>query len=204
MIYSKKGIHKTVSAGSLIGEMAALLDEPRRKTYVAHGHVWALKIPAIIYQNFIKKHKLLAHILKRRTNKNILQNLTIFESMASSFILNNLSQVLSRKQIHKDNKIPIGLNPELIIIISGDFALLSPKGEIIETLDPNSVCREETILFPKIPISTIMALSEGEYGVIPGSHINEIPSVIWKLFEIYEVRQGQIKIKKSQRKNGSA
>ena len=154
MIYSKKGIHKAVSAGSLIGEMASLLDEPRKK------HTWLyyscmMLVPAIIYQNFIKKHKLLAHILKRRTNKNILQNLTIFENMASSFILNNLSQVLSRKQIHKDNKIPIGLNPELIIIISGDFALLSPKGEIIETLDPNSVCREETILFPKIPISTI-------------------------------------------------
>ena len=199
MIYSKKGIHKAVSAGSLIGEMAALLDEPRKKTYVALGHVWALKIPAIIYQNFIKKHKLLAHILKRRTNKNILQSLPIFENMASSFILNNLSQVLSRRQIHKSNNVPIGGTPELIVIISGSFALLSPKGEIIENLEQSSVCREETILFPKLPISTIAALTEGEYGVLPGFHINEIPSVIWKLFEIYEFRQSQIKVKKKKK-----
>ena len=72
--------------------MAALLSEPRKKTYVAQGHVWALKISSIIYQDFIKKHSLLAHILKRRTNKNILINLHLFENMASSFILNNLSQ----------------------------------------------------------------------------------------------------------------
>ena len=65
MIHSKKGIHKMVSAGSLIGEMAALLSEPRKKTYVAQGHVWALKISSIIYQDFLKKHSLLAHILKR-------------------------------------------------------------------------------------------------------------------------------------------
>ena len=200
MIYAKKGINKIVSAGSLIGEMAALLEEPRKKTYVALGHVWALKIPAIIYQTFIKKNKLLAHILKRRTNKNILQNSPIFENMASSFILNNLSQVLSRRQIHKSNKIPIGHGPELIMIISGKFALLSPKGDIIENLEQNSICREETILFPKLPISSISALSEGEYGVIPGPQINEIPSVIWKLFEIYEFRQSQIKVNKEKKK----
>ena len=32
-----------VSAGSLIGEMAAILSEPRKKTLFAQGHVWALK-----------------------------------------------------------------------------------------------------------------------------------------------------------------
>ena len=119
--------------------------------------------------------------------------------MASSFILNNLSQVLSRRQIHKSNNVPIGGTPELIVIISGSFALLSPKGEIIENLEQSSICREETILFPKLPISTIAALTEGEYGVLPGFYINEIPSVIWKLFEIYELRQSQIKVKKKKK-----
>ncbi|MEE2742369.1 MAG: cyclic nucleotide-binding domain-containing protein [Bdellovibrionota bacterium] len=198
MIHSKKGLHQMVSAGSLIGEMAALLSEPRKKTYVAQGHVWALKIPAIIYQDFIKKHRLLQHILKRRTNKNILLNLPIFEQMASSYIINTLSQALTRKQIHKNNKIPVGDNPELVVIISGEFGLMSPKGEILETLKKNSICREERILFPKMPISDIRAITDGEYGLISGDQLNEIPAVIWKLFEIYDLRTAlQPKLKKS-------
>ena len=198
MIHSKKGLHQMVSAGSLIGEMAALLSEPRKKTYVAQGHVWALKIPAIIYQDFIKKHRLLQHILKRRTNKNILLNLPIFEQMASSYIINTLSQALTRKQIHKNNKIPVGDNPELVVIISGEFGLMSPKGEILENLKKNSICREERILFPKMPISDIRAITDGEYGLISGDQLNEIPAVIWKLFEIYDLRTAlQPKLKKS-------
>ncbi len=195
MIHSKKGLHQMVSAGSLIGEMAALLSEPRKKTYVAHGHVWALKIPSNIYQDFIKKHRLLHHILKRRTNKNILLNLPIFEQMSSSYTINTLSQALTRKFIHKNNKIPLGNYPELIIIISGTFALKGSKGEIIENLQTNSICREETILFPKMPINDITALSDGEYGIISGDQINEIPAVIWKLFEIHDNRTVQLKLK---------
>jgi hemerythrin len=194
MIHSKKGLHQMVSAGSLIGEMAALLSEPRKKTYVAHGHVWALKIPANIYQDFIKKHRLLQHILKRRTNKNILLNLPIFEQMASSYTINTLSQALTRKFIHRNNKIPLGSNPELIIIISGTFALKGSKGQTIENLQKNSICREETILFPKMPINDVIALSDGEYGIISGKQINEIPAVIWKLFEIYDNRTIQSRL----------
>ena len=118
--------------------------------------------------------------------------------MASSYIINTLSQALTRKQIHKNNKIPIGVEPELVVIISGEFGLMSPKGEILETLKKNSICREERILFPKMPISDIRALTDGEYGLISGQQINDIPAVIWKLFEIYDLRTAlQPKLKKA-------
>ncbi len=71
IISSDDDILETLTAGAFIGEMAALLNEPRKKTYIASSFVWALKIPRNMYQKFIEENDLLEMLLNSRSKRSI-------------------------------------------------------------------------------------------------------------------------------------
>jgi len=178
-----------MSAGTFVGEMGALLNEPRRKTYIASSYVWALKIPANMYQNFVEKHDLKKELLKSRTNRGFLSSSKVFQKVSSSGAIHRVAKNLERKSVKKGQDIP-ELNKEcLLILIDGEIELIK-NNETVEVLEIGSICGESNIISSnKSQIYNINVRKDTEYGVIDASFIKDIPSVMWTLLEIYQKRK---------------
>lgn len=188
VIHSEKNLHQFLAAGSLIGEMSALLNEPRQKTYVAVGYVTALKIPSNMYRAFVDKFHLLESIKKNRKTKNFLSGLQLFKSMSSSPILNSFSQDLKIETITKNATIKNSEKNGLLIVVDGELELLA-EDHFITNINKGDFCFEENILTLEIyPPCSIRAKTDASVYFISKELLSNVPAVLWKLLESYERR----------------
>jgi hemerythrin len=179
-----------MSAGSFVGEMGALLNEPRKKTYIASSYVWALKIPANMYQDFVNKHQLKNELLNSRTNRGFLASVKVFKDVSSSGAIHRVAKNLRRLNIKKGQKIPELNNESLIILVKGSIELIK-NNQVIEVLESGSVCGETNIIdSTKSKNYEINVTEDSEYAIIDAQFIRNIPSVMWTLFAIYQHRKG--------------
>lgn len=188
VIDSKKNIHQFLNSGSMVGEMSTLLNTVREKTYVALGYVNALKIPGNMYRDFVDRFNLMENIKRSRKNKTLLGNSWLFHEMASSPVINTISQKLLTSNIKRGKIISKKDNEKILFVLEGLLALTC-NGRLIETLSPGDFCLEETILHsPFCPLFEIEALEDSRITFIHQSQIENVPAVMWKLFETHERR----------------
>lgn len=188
VIFPNKKINQLLSAGCFVGEMSALLNEPRQKTYIASSYVWALKIPSNMYREFVKKHNLREEIINGRSNRGFLSSLNIFHEISSSAVINKMANSFSRIQVAKGKRILSFDTEALIVIIEGEV-ILKRKGKIIEKVGPGEVCGEDVILSDcQSEHYLIETSTDTTYGLIPGEFIRSVPSVMWNLLEIHQKR----------------
>ena len=188
VIDSKQNVHQFLNAGSMVGEMSILLNTKRQKTYVALGYVNALQIPGNMYRDFVQRFDLMENIKNSRKNKTLMGNSWLFHEMAASPVINTISQKIMTLNIDRGTIVHKKNEPKILFVLEGLLALTC-GGKLVETLSTGDFCLEETILHsPFCPLFEIEALQDSKITYIHQQQIEDVPAVMWKLFETHERR----------------
>jgi hemerythrin len=188
-IDSESGIHNLLSAGALLGEMSGMSGTPATETFRAGSFVQALRLPARLYLEFIKRNRLYDDIVRLQENRRFLQKTRLFGDAISYPIQNRIAQEMNRCRFPEGYLFSAKSRPEIFLLERGEVKLYR-GGEALETLGPGDFFMEEALLHETPDIFSYRALSAAEAYRIPGSLLLDIPVVRWKLFETMKKRLG--------------
>lgn len=175
------GGRSVLSAGAMIGELAALFSAPVTETYRAIGFVKALSIPCRLYQEFVRRNDLSAAITRIFENRQFLQRTWLFGEVVSTRTLNRIAKDMVLKTFAAGEVIDIG--PESVaLVISGEVGRLLGEN-VVETLGPGGFFGEELSIFWTPSMFRLKAITVTEVFLVPAGMLAGIPSVRWKLFE---------------------
>ena len=192
MIQSRPSLIQQLAAGSLVGSTSVLLDNPNSKSYIAKTYVEVLAIPAKIFLDFIRKYRLGHQIIKIIRNRNFLSTVPLFNGIAYSPPVNSLSLVMQRKIIRKGTTIAASDKKQLIIVVKGELTLYHLETKI-QNLKKFQFCFEETITTMIPSHWHIIAKKDSEIAVLPGFLLQEIPIVLWRLYEAFNKKSQEFK-----------
>lgn len=177
-------INHFLNAGSMIGEMSALLNKERKKTYIASSHVTALKISATLYRSFAKENNLYEGIKEKRQIKSLLGKMWLFNEVAASPSINKISKLIIPIDIEPGKSIPIPKGPHICLVLGGELEFKdNQQTRIVKKLE---FCLEGLIVENKLnPKSSIMAKKGSTIYFLPLKFFKDIPAVMWKIQEFY-------------------
>lgn len=191
-IHTDEGICTPFTAGSLIGEIPAILKAPLKGTYRAACYLKALEIPATLYGWFIRKNKFYDDIKKLNKRRSYIYQNPILGAHLSYTLQSRIArsmEVLTWKKgkseefngkgdhlyIVKSGKIRLILDSNQIDLKEGDALGLGNFLKLLKKKDLVS-CRAE-------------ALTDSELYSIPVKIIKDSPHLQWTLMDIYESRR---------------
>ncbi len=186
-IQSEMGIHSILSAGALIGEMAALESFPSTGTYRAANFVQALRIPRSLYFKFVKRNNLYADIKRLQKKRDFLQQTWLFGEVVSYLTQNRLAKSLRSSRYRVGHVFPRKIYSDIFMVKRGKLERYLNK-EVVETLSPGNFFGEECVLLNIVGDYQIRAAEDTDVYRIPGDMLLDIPVVRWKLFETYQKR----------------
>jgi hemerythrin len=187
MINSGMGIHNILSAGALAGEISALNGLPSPETYSAANFVTALELPFELYLYFIRKNGLHDEIVKLLEKRKFLQETRLFGDAVSYPLQNRIARMTEEYCLPAYRQGMSGGVRELYVVRSGKV-LLHLQNDLLETLGNGDFWGEGCVLF-NTPCLFEVKCSEGtRLYKIPGDELLNIPSIRWKLLEVYQRR----------------
>jgi len=179
-----------LSAGALIGELAALSGHPSTRTFRTRSYVNALEIPVELYLEFVRRSGMEEELQRVVQDTYFLQGTYLFSEMVSSVVQTNLARQLEPLTL-KPGRIEsmnfFGASPQLIILREG-FMRLYFEDRLIEELGPGDFCGEESVFYGSAGISALELDVPCTVLKMPGEPLRNIPIVEWKLLEVYERR----------------
>ncbi|WP_135079915.1 cyclic nucleotide-binding domain-containing protein [Terasakiella sp. SH-1] len=188
MIKTSSNLHALVSAGSLIGEVAALHHLPVMETYRAMTFVKAMRIPAKLYRQVVDKFKLFEDILWLWEGREFLQSTQLFGDSLTHSTQNRIADKMVCHHIDVHEEFVPKKKDGLVIIKKGQ-AKLYCKDKLVEVIGRGSFFAEDCVVTGKKSGYYIEADTPLEFCLIPSSILKDIPIVQWKLIETYERRR---------------
>jgi len=191
-IYTEEGICTPFTAGSLIGEIPAILKAPLKGTYRAACYLKALEIPASLYGWFIRKNKFYDDIKKLNKRRSYIYQNPILGAHLSYTLQSHIARSMElssweKGQIEEFN----GKGDHLYIIKSGKVKLELDKhsvelkaGEALGLVNFLKLLKKKDL----VPCKAT-ALSKCELYSIPVKVIKDSPHLQWTLLDIYESRR---------------
>lgn len=116
-----------LSAGSIIGEIPALLNTEAEETYRAVSFVQAMRLPQDLYLDFVRRNALYDDIVDSRDKREFLRASWLFADGVSWMTLNRLVRETEPTSFEKDTIIPPPEN-DVLVIRSGGALLTTPLG----------------------------------------------------------------------------
>ena len=190
-IQSEAGIHNTLSAGALVGEMSGLYNSPSTETYRAANFVSALRLPRALYFKFVTKNRLYADIRRLHKYREFLQKTWLFGEVVSYPIQNRLAQAMRFSHYAERQILPRDIHPSVCIIKRGKLEICIDD-KVFETLGVGHFFGEESVLFGATSLFQIRAAYPSDIYRIPGHMLLDIPVVRWNLFETFQKRMKMI------------
>jgi len=187
MIKAESNRSNVLSAGSLVGEFAGIMEVPSLETYLAASYVRAFKIPSDLYFKFIQKNKLYRSMERVMDNRLFLQSTRLFGDMVSYPVENKVAQAMNVKSYTPGERLKSDKTLDLYLLYEGELQLVK-GGQIIEMVKPGGFAGEETILYNVPPIFDISITKRSKVFHIPKDVLVNIPIVQWKLLETLEKR----------------
>lgn len=186
-IRSEDDVYNVISAGGLIGEYTAIHSLPSASAYRTVNFVRALRITAPAYRELIKKSKITDLIDQRAKSREILERTWLFGESVSPPIQNNIADamVLHEFQAGQDlDQLPGGA---IYVVESGTVEQLR-GGDVSDTVGARNFFAEEQVLFGESRDIAYRTVDACRVYEIPGSVIADVPIVMWKMLESYELR----------------
>jgi hemerythrin len=174
-----------LSAGVLLGEMAALEGVPSGKTYRANSFVQALVIPSDLYREFIRRNGLLSEVMAQAERRNFLRSTWLCAEALTETTLHRLAKALTSHSFRSGETVPA--RRTLAFLRSGT-AQMSMGEDTIETLNRGTFWGEETALFDTAPLFAVRALEAIKVYMIEPEMVRSVPVMRWKLLESYNRR----------------
>lgn len=186
LIDSEKGIANTLTTGSFMGDYSGLSGEPSEFTFRASSYVKTLRIPCELYARFINRNYNYKEITRFNDNMKLLQTSRLFGDSISSNILSAIARVMIIKNFKAGDAFNADI-PLLYLIIKGEANVLIADF-VVEKIAAGAIWGEESVLLRAANLTSAIAVTDGSAAIIPGSIIEKIPIIEWKLLETYEKR----------------
>jgi len=174
-----------LSAGVLLGEMAALEGVPSGKTYRANSFVQALVIPSDLYREFIRRNGLLSEVMAQAERRNFLRSTWLCAEALTETTLHRLAKGLTSHTFKGGDTVP---GRRALAFLRNGTARLSMGEDVIETLGRGTFWGEETALFDTAPLFTVRAQDTIKVYMIEPEMVRSVPVMRWKLLESYNRR----------------
>jgi len=186
-IRSVDNVYNVISAGGLIGEYTGIHNLPSESAYRTVNFVRALRITAASYRELIKKNDLSELIDQRAENREILEKTWLFGESVSPPVLNRIVDAMVLHRYEAGAMLDDLPSDAIFIIESGTIEQLR-DGRQPDILDCRSFFAEEQVLFGITQAFAYRARDACRVYEIPGAVINEVPIVMWKILQSYELK----------------
>ncbi|MDC7233096.1 MAG: cyclic nucleotide-binding domain-containing protein [Spirochaetales bacterium] len=186
-IFSETGTYHEMTAGSTVGLMNGLWDEPIRGTYRASAHVEALVITKEVFLRFLNKYNELENLKKASRRIFDLRCSHLFGSRISNTNLVKLAQRAGTVNFLPGDVIPGGWSRDLYLIKKGELEIRM-KGKTIGSLGK----WDSWGGYPVYPIwkdldieAVVSGNRAAEFYRISYEVLKDIPVVQWKLYQLW-------------------
>lgn len=186
VVDTQQGTHKFLSGGTLVGELASLVDEPSFWTVRACSYVTALEIPRQLYLAFIRENALEESTRRLLANRRFLQGTWLFGEMLSFPVERAVSSEMESRQARAGSRIEPGAASQLSLVASGEVELLR-DGKPWERISAGGFWGEDEVLDGK-RIYEARAVTDAQLFLVPARLIADIPIVQWRLLQTREKR----------------
>ncbi len=186
-IRSSDDVYNVISAGGLIGEYTGIHGLPSLSAYRTVNFVRALRITAQAYRELIKKNNLSELIDQRAKTREILEQTWLFGETVSPPVLNRIADAM----VLHEYDAGVGLNdlPADAIFIVESGTVEQVRGDMVtDTVGPRNFFAEEQVLFGMTGEFGYRTVEPCQIYEVPGSVITDVPIVMWKMLESYELR----------------
>ncbi|MDM8539548.1 MBL fold metallo-hydrolase [Desulfococcaceae bacterium HSG9] len=181
------GRHYMLSSGALIGDIALMDNVVNQGAFRALNCVQTLRLPAILYLNFVKYNHLYHKIKRLQARRECLQKAWLFGEIVSYPIQMKIADEMRAYQYPDNLTIQPEMEKKLYLIEKGKALRLNDGGES-DTLEAGDFFGEEDILFGQPPKYKVRFVEAANLYSIPAAILLEVPVVRWKLYETYQKR----------------
>jgi hemerythrin len=190
-IHAQQGIHSTLSAGALVGEISGLTKTPAPLTYRAANFVQALRLPCELYLEVVKRNGLLEDIRHLQDKRKFLKSTALFGEIVSYPVQNSLALAMRCLECPAGEMLSRGKEPALYVLQRGQMQRQLDQ-DVLGTLGAGDFFGEESVLFGIPALLHVRATQASTLYQIPGNVLLNIPIVRWKLLEAFEKRMSMI------------
>ena len=180
----KENINYQLSSGSILGDLQVLFDLKSEGTYKALSHVEVLKIPSILFKEFVKRNKLIKKLKKTQSMIEFLKKTWLFGESISSPIQSKIAQSIVFQKVNKGEKIDLS---GLKLIKKGKVELSILQKNTQEkkyTIGKGDFWGGEKIIGYKHISINAKSISDAElYHIHDFEILKQIPIIRWKLLE---------------------
>ena len=183
-IATDHGVHNTLSAGSIAGELSGILGTASRGTYRATSRVKALRISCQLYREFLVRNRLMDEMKHNLDLRRFLQGTWLFGEMVSCPVKNRIiAQVQLREWLAGDELKSEG-EAELFLVREGGIRIYHGQTQV-DTAGAGSFFGGENILFGTSDKLRAVVDQPSTMCHIPASALADVPIIQWKLLEIF-------------------
>jgi len=184
---SCSGTTGSLSPGTFIGQISALLNVPISESFLAATFVRALEVPVNVFRYFSEKVDLKNEMAPSYEMRRFLKKTGLFMGPISMPVLNGIIRSISEAEFRAGEEIQIDTSPDLFMIRDGRVGL-SLTNQLIETLHAGDYFAEQCVLFKMSCLFRFQAIEDTAVFRIPGDQLLEIPAIRWKLLETHNTR----------------
>jgi hemerythrin len=186
-IRSADDVYNIISAGGLIGEYTGIHGLPSASAYRTVTFVQALRIMAPAYKELIMKNNLSEVIDQRAENREILERSWLFGESVSPPVLNKIADAMVLRELDAGISLSDLSADAAYLVESGKVGKVQ-DGEVACIIGPRNFFAEEQVLFGMVEKPRYRTVEPCRIYEVPGSVIKDIPIVMWKMLESYELR----------------
>ena len=173
------------TAGSMIGEVAALAGRPSTYHYRCRTYVRSLAMPVDLLSAFLTRTGVVDQLLSRAEARSFLRSTQICAEALSETTLTWLAQGMERRRYQAGDAIE--LRDWLGLVASGSVAL-TREDIVTELLLTGGVFNEAKAMFGEPESHRFHAETDCEICLLPAAAVREVPLLRWTLLEILSRR----------------
>ncbi len=186
-IRSEDDVYNIISAGGLVGEYTGIHGLPSSSAYRTVNFVRALRITSQAYAELIKKNNLGKLIDQRAKSREILERTWLFGESVSPPVQNKIGEAMVLHEYETGVALDDLPANAVFIVESGKVEGIR-GGEVIDVIGPRNFFAEEQVLFGATGEFSYRTEGPCRIYEVPGWVIGDVPIVMWKMLEAYELR----------------
>ena len=190
-IRTRDNVFGSLSAGALIGVGSVLEKRPSRITYRASSFVRAIRIPAGVYAEIIRRNGLLERIRGTADLRAFLDTTNLFGEGLPAGALERIVSSAAARHFQPGESI-LGADLQVINIIRSGRIARTVDGRILDVLKEREFFGEEGAIFDVPYLSDLRAQEETSVLQISGEILQHVPLLRWKLLESYQRRAARV------------
>ncbi len=184
--FSETGSYHRMSAGSTVGLLNGLWDEPIRGTYKAVAHTELLVIPKKLFQEFLRENDSFRAVKELSRTVLDLHNTPLFGSRISNFMLVRMARKAVSVTINPGEAIPEGWPRDIYILKKGKAEVFKESRKIGDLGKWDSWGGQLSSSFnSEVPLEVrVSGKTPARFYKICCEDSMKIPAVQWKLYQM--------------------